>query len=167
MPAAPWTVAIACLLSYLFLFNPSFERKARTSNFWRLVRNQGVVPAQLFAIILAPILLREIPMPQIQWGLTPLSFGFVMEHFTIFGIGFPEMSFFLAAIPSALTTYIIAFSDFVLAKEVVAEATAAVRTKSSSSTPAVPTSSASCVTASCPCSPPGSRCAARCGLPAC
>lgn len=125
MPAAPWTVAIACLLSYLFLFNPSFERKARTSNFWRLVRNQGVVPAQLFAIILAPILLREIPMPQIQWGLTPLSFGFVMEHFTIFGIGFPEMSFFLAAIPSALTTYIIAFSDFVLAKEVVAEATAA------------------------------------------
>ena len=142
MPAAPWTVAIACLLSYLFLFNPSFERKARTSNFWRLVRNQGVVPAQLFAIILAPILLREIPMPQIQWGLTPLSFGFVMEHFTIFGIGFPEMSFFLAAIPSALTTYIIACSPTSSSrKRSSRRPRRPVRTKSSSSTPAVPTSS--------------------------
>ena len=50
--------------------------------------------------------------------------GYVLEHFTIFGLGFPAWSFFLAAIPSALATYIIAFSDFVLAKEVVAEATA-------------------------------------------
>ena len=55
--------------------------------------------------------------------MTPLSFGYVLEHFTIFGLGFPAWSFFLAAIPSALATYIIAFSDFVLAKEVVAEAT--------------------------------------------
>ena len=123
MPKAPWTVAIAVLMSYFFLFNPSFARKATKSRFWNVVRNQGVVPAQLFAIILAPVLLHEIPLPQIQWGLTPLSFGFVLEHFTIFGLGFPAWSFFLAAIPSALATYIIAFSDFVLAKEVVAEAT--------------------------------------------
>ena len=124
MPKAPWTVAIAVLMSYFFLFNPSFARKASKSRFWNVVRNQGVVPAQLFAIILAPVLLHEIPLPQIQWGFTPLSFGYVLEHFTIFGLGFPAWSFFLAAIPSALATYIIAFSDFVLAKEVVAEATA-------------------------------------------
>lgn len=124
MPKAPWTVAIAVLLSYFFLFNPTFARLAEKKPFWRTVRNQGVVPAQLFAIILAPVLLKEIPFPVIQWGMTPLSFGFVLDHFTIFGIGFPAASFFLAAIPSALTTYIIAFSDFVLAKEVVAEATA-------------------------------------------
>ncbi len=123
MPKAPWTVAIAVLMSYFFLFNPTFARKATKSRFWNVVRNQGVVPAQLFAIILAPVLLHEIPLPQIQWGFTPLSFGYVLEHFTIFGLGFPAWSFFLAAIPSALATYIIAFSDFVLAKEVVAEAT--------------------------------------------
>lgn len=123
MPKAPWTVAIAVLMSYFFLFNPTFACKATKSRFWNVVRNQGVVPAQLFAIILAPVLLHEIPLPQIQWGFTPLSFGYVLEHFTIFGLGFPAWSFFLAAIPSALATYIIAFSDFVLAKEVVAEAT--------------------------------------------
>jgi len=124
MPRAPWTVVIACLLSYLFLFNKTFARKAEENKYWRLLRNQGVVPAQLFAIILAPVLLKEIPVPQIQWGMTPLNFGFVMEHFTIFGIGFPEIKYFINAIPLAITIYIISFSDFVLAKEVVTEATA-------------------------------------------
>ncbi len=62
MPKAPWTVAIAVLMSYFFLFNPTFARKATKSRFWNVVRNQGVVPAQLFAIILAPVLLHEIPL---------------------------------------------------------------------------------------------------------
>lgn len=124
MPKAPITVVIAVLMSYFFLFNPTFARAAKKNKFLTLIRNQGVVPAQLFAILLAPYLIREISAPVIQWGITPLSVGFVLEHFTIFGLGLPAASFFLGAIPSALTTYIIAFSDFVLAKEVVTEATA-------------------------------------------
>ena len=124
MPAAPITVVIAVLMSYFFLFNPTFARAAKKNKVLNLLRNQGVVPAQIFAIVIAPFLIGEIAVPQIQWGLTPLSVGFVLEHFTIFGLGFPPASFFLAAIPSALTTYIIAFSDFVLAKELVSEATA-------------------------------------------
>jgi hypothetical protein len=124
MPKAPYTVVIAVLLAYLFLFNTTFARMAEKNRWWRLLRNQGVVPAQIFAIILAPMLLKEIPMPQIQWGLTPLNFGFLMEHFTIFGIGFPAASYFISAIPMALTVYIIAFSDFVLAKELVTDASA-------------------------------------------
>lgn len=124
MPKAPITVAIAVLMSYFFLFNPTFARAAKKNKTLDFIRNQGVVPAQLFAIVLAPFLIREIAVPVIQWGITPLSVGFVLEHFTIFGLGFPAASFFIAAIPSALTTYIIAFSDFVLAKEVVTEVTA-------------------------------------------
>lgn len=122
MPAAPWTVIIAVLLSYFFLFNRTFARKAQTSAVYRLLRNQGVVPAQLFAIVLAPWLLREIAVPEIQWGITPINLGFVMDHFTIFGIGWPAAAYFVKAIPMAITVYIIAFSDFVLAREIVAEA---------------------------------------------
>lgn len=124
MPAAPITVVIAVLMSYFFLFNPTFARAAKKNKVLNLLRNQGVVPAQIFAIVIAPFLIGEIAVPQIQWGVTPLSVGFVLEHFTIFGLGFPAAKFFVAAIPSALTTYIIAFSDFVLAKELVSEATA-------------------------------------------
>lgn len=74
--------------------------------------------------MLAPFLIKEIAVPQIQWGITPFSGGFVLKHFTIFGLGFPAASFFVTAIPMAFTVYIIAFSDFVLAKELVTEATA-------------------------------------------
>ena len=124
MPKAPITVAIAILMSYYFLFNPSFMRASQKSKILNYLRNQGVVPAQIFAIVLAPFLIGEIPVPEIQWGMTPFSIGFVMEHFTIFGLGMPDMSYFMPAIPMAFTVYIIAFSDFVLAKEVVSEATA-------------------------------------------
>lgn len=124
MPIAPITVVIAVLMSYFFLFNPTLARAAKKNKFISLLRNQGVVPAQLFAIVLAPFLIGEIAVPQIQWGITPFSIGFVLEHFTIFGLGIPDISFFVTAIPMAFTIYIIAFSDFVLAKEIVSEATA-------------------------------------------
>ncbi|MCD8121474.1 MAG: hypothetical protein LUE65_04440 [Clostridiales bacterium] len=124
MPAAPITVCIAVLMSYFFLFNPTFARAAKKNKWMNLIRNQGVVPAQVFAIVLAPFLIREIAVPQIQWGITPFSIGFVLEHFTIFGLGLPAASFYVSAIPMAFTVYIIAFSDFVLAKELVNEATA-------------------------------------------
>ena len=124
MPKAPITVVIAVLMSYFFLFNPSFARAAGKNKWLNLIRNQGVVPAQIFAIVLAPFLIGEIAVPEIQWGITPFSIGFVLEHFTIFGLGFPAVEFFLSAIPMAFTVYIIAFSDFVLAKELVTEATA-------------------------------------------
>lgn len=124
MPKAPITVVIAVLMSYFFLFNSTFAKAASKNKTLDTLRNQGVVPAQVFAIVLAPFLIREIAVPNIQWGLTPLSFGFVLEHFTIFGLGLPTAKFFMAALPMALTVYIIAFSDFVLAKEIVTEATA-------------------------------------------
>ena len=124
MPKAPITVVIAVLMSYFFLFNPTLARAATKNKWVNWLRNQGVVPAQVFAIVLAPFLIGEIPVPEIQWGITPFSFGFVLEHFTIFGLGFPDVSFFLSAIPMAFTVYIIAFSDFVLAKELVTEASA-------------------------------------------
>ena len=124
MPKAPITVVIAVLMSYFFLFNPTFARAASKNKWLNLLRNQGVVPAQIFAIVLAPFLIGEIAVPEIQWGITPFSIGFVLEHFTIFGLGLPAAKFFLSAIPMAFTVYIIAFSDFVLAKELVQEATA-------------------------------------------
>lgn len=124
IPVAPYTVVVCIIIAYIFLFSKSFLYLAEKSRFWRILRNQGIVPAQLFAIVLAPIIFREIPIPQIEWGITPVNFDYVLKNYTIFGIGFPEMKFFLAAVPMALTTYIIAFSDFVLAKEIIDDATA-------------------------------------------
>lgn len=124
VPIAPWTVVTCVAIAFIFLFSKSFAKLADRSKIWRLIRNQGIVPAQLFAIVLAPLIFRELPFPKIEWGLTPINFGYVLEHYTIFGLGFPALELFIKGFPMALTAYIIAFSDFVLAKEVVSDATA-------------------------------------------
>lgn len=124
IPIAPYTLIVCIIIAYIFLFSKAFLRLSEKSHFWHVVRNQGIVPAQLFAIILAPIIFKEIPTPKIEWGFTPLNFSYVMKHYTIFGIGMPSLKMFIGAIPMAFTAYIIAFSDFILAKEIVEDATA-------------------------------------------
>lgn len=123
IPVAPYTVVVCIIIAYIFLFSKAFLQLAERNSFWKIIRNQGIVPTQLFAIILAPIIFKEIPSPKIEWGLTPLNFSYVLEHYTIFGLGMPSMKIFIAAIPMAFTAYIIAFSDFILAKEIVEDAT--------------------------------------------
>lgn len=124
IPIAPYTVVVCIIIAYIFLFSKAFLQLAEKSSFWKMVRNQGIVPAQLFAIILAPIIFKEIPSPKIEWGLTPINFSYILENYTIFGLGLPSAKIFIAAIPMAFTAYIIAFSDFILAKEIVEDATA-------------------------------------------
>lgn len=124
IPIAPYTVVVCIIIAYIFLFSKAFLQLAEKSSFWKMVRNQGIVPAQLFAIILAPIIFKEIPSPKIEWGLTPINFSYILENYTIFGLGLPSAKIFITAIPMAFTAYIIAFSDFILAKEIVEDATA-------------------------------------------
>lgn len=92
---------------------------------WKTYLESRNCSAQLFAIILAPIIFKEIyfSSPKIEWADTT-QFSYVLEHYTIFGLGMPSIKIFIAAIPMAFTAYIIAFSDFILAKEIVEDATA-------------------------------------------
>jgi hypothetical protein len=122
---APMTVISSIAIAYFFLFSKTFLALAEKHRWVKILRNQGIVPAQIFAIIVGPYVLRELPLPAITWGLTPLNFGYVLENYTVFGLGWPELRLFIAAIPMAITAYIIAFGDFVLAKEFVNDATSA------------------------------------------
>ncbi|WP_207724709.1 hypothetical protein [Thermanaerosceptrum fracticalcis] len=122
---APMTIILSTLIAYFFLFSGTFAKAAEKNRWIKILRNQGIVPAQLFAIIVGPYLLKELPVPQIVWSLTPVNFGYVLQNYTVFGLGWPELKFFINALPMALTAYIIAFGDFILAKEIVNDATAA------------------------------------------
>ena len=122
---APVTVILSVAIAFFFLFSKTFLSLAEKHNWVRILRNQGIVPAQIFAILVGPYVLRELPLPAITWGFTPLDFSYVLQNYTVFGLGWPELRFFVTAIPMALTAYIIAFGDFVLAKEFVEDATSA------------------------------------------
>jgi hypothetical protein len=125
LPIAPQTIILSAIIAYFFLFSKTFASMAETNKTIRIIRNQGIVPAQLFAILVGPYILRELPLPQIVWSFTSLNFGYVLQNYTVFGLGWPEMRFFVNALPMALTAYIIAFGDFILAKEIVNDATTA------------------------------------------
>ena len=120
---APMTIILSTIIAYFFLFSGTFAKAAESNKYIRILRNQGIVPAQLFAIIVGPYILHELPLPNLVWAITPINLEFVRDNYTVFGLGWPEMKFFMAAIPMALTAYIIAFGDFVLAKEIVNDAT--------------------------------------------
>ena len=124
VPVAPLTILISIAISYFFLFNPKFAEIARGNKVLNTIRNQGIVPAQLFAMLIAPFILNELPMPALEFGITPVHLGFVMQNFTVFGLGWPEIQLFLTALPLAFAAYIIAFSDIVLIGELVTDATA-------------------------------------------
>lgn len=121
---APATIILSTVISYFFLFSRTFEELAKKKRWVRTLKNQGIVPAQIFAIIVGPFILRELPKPDIVWGFTPVNFGIILKNYTVFGLGWPELKVFLMAIPMALTAYIIAFGDFILANEIVVDATA-------------------------------------------
>ena len=67
-------------------------------------------------------LLGELPAPVIEWGITPLHFRELLANYTVFGMGFPAVDYFIKGLPLMVTCYIIAFGDFVLAETVVKEA---------------------------------------------
>ena len=122
MKLAPITISLSCLIAFYFLFGKSFRALAQKSRFWYVIRNQGIVPAQLFAIIAGPFIIRELARPTIVWGITPFRPLEVMQKYTVFGLGFPSADLFLQAIPLVLAVYIIAFGDFVLAQSIVNDA---------------------------------------------
>ncbi|MBA1336241.1 MAG: hypothetical protein HPY66_2675 [Firmicutes bacterium] len=123
LPLAPITIVLSTIIAFFFLFSKVFAELAEKNKTVRIIRNQGIVPAQIFAIIAGPFLLKELPLPQIEWRFTPLNIGHVLQNYTIFGLGLPDLNFFIYAIPMALTAYIIAFGDIVLADGIISDAT--------------------------------------------
>ncbi|MGI6097018.1 MAG: hypothetical protein ACOYBM_02745 [Dethiobacteria bacterium] len=119
LPKAPITVTISIIIAFYFLFSKTLDDLAKRSTRYRIIKGLGIVPAQIFAIIAGPLLIRELPLPEIQWSFTPLNIGTVLENYTIFGLGFPEPRLFALAVPMAVMAYIIAFGDLILAQSII------------------------------------------------
>ena len=61
------------------------------------------------------ILIGEVSVPVISFGFTPMPLGDMVRTLSVFSVGFPPLSYFAAAIPLALSAYIIAFGDVLVA----------------------------------------------------
>lgn len=110
----PVAVTIGLLVAYFCLFSPQFAYFRKKNKIVNLLGKFGMLPAIIIAVIVGPIA-GEIAIPTVEWW--PLfkipEFGNIFQQLTPFGIGFPSAATFIAAIPTAIVVYIIAFGDFV------------------------------------------------------
>ena len=83
----------------------------------------GMLPAIIIGVVLGPIV-GELAVPNVQWW--PLvkipEFANIWNQLSPFAIGWPSAATWIAAIPTAIVVYIIAFGDFVTSEELLRSA---------------------------------------------
>jgi hypothetical protein len=117
----PITILIGGLLALFFLFSRRFKGWRKQYKAVDNIAKYGMLPALAIALIIGPIV-KELPIPQIKWEVFIPRFGELLREVTPFGIGFPGMNMFVAALPMLFAAYIIAFGDFVTSKALINEA---------------------------------------------
>ena len=94
------------------LFSLSFKKLSAKNKLARFLSNAGIVPALLIAIAIGWGV-GEYKLPNIEWGINLPAFG-EMWNYLPFTVGFPDIGLYIAAIPTAIIAYIIAYGDIVV-----------------------------------------------------
>lgn len=121
----PFTITICIGFAFYLTFSKSFEkiRKNNKGFLFTLLGNLGILPAIFLAVIVAPIF-GEAKWPDIQWGFSKPDFVTLWSDYTVFGLGIPDVSFFLQALPAVLATYLVVFGDVLKTKALLSESDA-------------------------------------------
>jgi hypothetical protein len=117
----PITITIAVGLAFYLIFSPHFARLKKHNAFWAHFGNLGIFPIIILAVIVAP-LASEASWPDIEWGITSPNFALMFKEYTVFGVGLPNFSMFLTALPTAFAAYIVLFGDVLQTKAILDEA---------------------------------------------
>ncbi|HZW68332.1 MAG TPA: hypothetical protein VFF20_06975, partial [Pseudogracilibacillus sp.] len=120
-----WSMPITILLGTAFGFFMMFSRTAeplrQKYQVFRYVAQFGI--AIPFAVAYAfGILIGEVDMPSITWNIVPLPISEIVSTYSVFAVGFPDISYFIKALPLAIAAYIIAFGDILVASSLLKKA---------------------------------------------
>ncbi|MBL4566885.1 MAG: hypothetical protein JKY85_02475 [Porticoccus sp.] len=117
----PITISVVVGIAFYLIFSRHFSQLRQRGKIWGTLGKLGIFPIIILAIIVAP-LAHEASWPSISWGLTKPNFALMFSEYTIFGVGFPPVTMFLTALPTALAAYIVLFGDILQSKAILAEA---------------------------------------------
>jgi hypothetical protein len=112
IPNTPIAISLGSLICFYMLFSVSFLKLRTKNGLAQLLGKYGMVPAMVLAIGIG-ILVKEYPIPDIQFGITVPAFA-EMWNYLPFTVGFPGLDLFAKAIPTAIIAYIIAFGDVIV-----------------------------------------------------
>lgn len=111
---------IGVVVCLIVLYGVWFVPLKNKNIFFSLISKSGMLAGMIIALIIG-VAIGELPMPEVQWGISPLPFGELFANYTIFGVGFPPASYFIAAIPTAILLYLIAFGEIVVTEAMVTD----------------------------------------------
>ena len=117
----PISIGVGAALTFFILFSLQFRRIKSFSELFAQVGKYGMLPGLVGAMLVGP-LVGELAIPKIQWGFIHFRFGELVAHFSPWGIGFPTLGMFAAAVPMALAVYLVAFGEIVTADAVLKDA---------------------------------------------
>lgn len=117
----PVSITICVGIAFYLIFSEHFKQLMRKGNLWKIIGKLGIFPIIMLAVVVAP-LLNETPWPDLEWGITNPDFATLFSNYTVFGLGFPSFSFFLAAMPTVLAAYIVLFGDVLQSQAILEEA---------------------------------------------
>ena len=121
MEGSEVSTIVGVVITFLVLYSFRYRRVAGKSAILRYMATYGLLPGMIVAMAVGMII-GELPVPTLEWGLTPMPFGETFRALSVFTHGLPPLSFFIAGIPLAAACYIISFGDIVTAEAIVKEA---------------------------------------------
>jgi len=119
----PISMSVGIILAFFLLYAKGFsDMKEKGGSVIAFFAKYGMVPGIIGSMIVG-LIVGEVPIPKItEWGFFVPHVGEVFQTFNAFGVGFPGLSIFIAAVPMAIVAYIIAFGDVVIGQTVIEKA---------------------------------------------
>jgi hypothetical protein len=119
----PISMSVGIIVAFFLLYARGFKNmKKNGGSVVGTFAKYGMVPGIIGAMIVG-FLVGEVPLPKVtQWGFFVPKFGEVFRTYSGFGIGFPPLATFIAAVPMAIVAYIIAFGDIIIGQTVIERA---------------------------------------------
>lgn len=113
----PISLGIGGLVTVYVLFSLSFRDWVEKHRWAKIIAGYGMVPGMLITMVIGWSV-SEYPLPAVQWGFELPAFGKIWDYLP-FTVGFPTFQLLLAAIPTAIIAYIIAFGDIIVGQSLL------------------------------------------------
>lgn len=113
----PISLGIGGLITAYVLFSLSFRGWVEKHRWAKTIAGYGMVPGMLIAMAIGWGV-GEYKLPEVEMGISAPNFAAIWDYLP-FTIGMPGIDLFIAAIPTAIIAYIIAFGDIIVGQSLL------------------------------------------------
>lgn len=113
----PISLGIGGLITAYVLFSLSFRGWVEKHRWAKTIAGYGMVPGMLIAMAIGWGV-GEYKLPEVEMGISTPNFAAIWDYLP-FTIGMPGIDLFIAAIPTAIIAYIIAFGDIIVGQSLL------------------------------------------------